>query len=88
MKLAVNYLKRKQLKENSQGLLAKYILEHKYEINEMTIRALAEQAYVSTAVATRLAKDFGCSGFSDVKIGDFGRGYADFTSTKSYELLA
>ncbi len=67
MKSAVSYLKKMQLKENSQGLLAKYILEHKDQIKQMTVRELAEQAYVSTASATRLAKGYGCSGYSEFK---------------------
>lgn len=67
MQSVVSCLKRKQLKKNSQGLLAKYILEHKNEIEQLTVRELAERAFVSTAAATRLAKDCGFKGFSEFK---------------------
>lgn len=67
MKSVISYLQRKQLEDSSQGQLAKFILEYKYDINSLTVRDLAEKAYVSTAVATRLAKGNGYSGYTELK---------------------
>ena len=36
-----------------------YVLEHKHEIRNMTIRALAEAAHVSTATVSRFCKKTG-----------------------------
>lgn len=67
MKSIISYLQRKQLEENSQAQLAKFILNYKGDINELTVRDLAQKAFVSTAVATRLAKDCGYKGYNEFK---------------------
>ncbi len=67
MKSIINYLQVKQLEENSQGRLAKFIVDYQGDITQLTVRQLAEQAYVSTAVATRLAKECGFKGYNEFK---------------------
>lgn len=67
MKSVISFLQKKQLEENSQGRLAKYILEYEGDIKDLTVRDLASRAYVSTAVATRLARDCGCKGYNELK---------------------
>ncbi len=44
-----------------------YVLSHKNEIRNMTIRALAEAAHVSTATVSRFCKKTGCEGYSEFK---------------------
>lgn len=67
MRSVISYLQRKQLEDSSQGRLAKFILEYKHDIGSLTVRDLAQKAYVSTAVATRLAKDCGYYGYTELK---------------------
>ncbi len=67
MKSILSYLQCKQLEDNSQAQLAKFILEYKGDINQLTVRDLAQKAYVSSAVPTRLAKECGYKGYSEFK---------------------
>lgn len=67
MKSIISYLQRKRLEDNSQAQLARFILEYQGDLNLLTVRDLARQAFVSTAVATRLAKDCGYKGYSEFK---------------------
>ncbi|WOO89575.1 MurR/RpiR family transcriptional regulator [Mollicutes bacterium LVI A0078] len=67
MKSVISYLQRKQLEETSQGQLAKFILEYKDDISTLTVRELTQKAYVSSAAATRLAKSYGYSGYTELK---------------------
>ncbi len=67
MKSIISYLKKKQLEDNSQAQLARFILEYQGDINLLTVRDLTEKAYVSSAVPTRLAKECGYKGYSEFK---------------------
>ncbi len=52
---------------NSQGRLARYLLE-KDDVTNMKIQDLMEECYISVATATRLSKKIGLKGFGELKV--------------------
>ena len=45
----------------------KYVLNHRAQVEKMTIRQLATQAHVSTSTISRCCEKLGCEGFSEFK---------------------
>ncbi|KRM24582.1 MurR/RpiR family transcriptional regulator [Latilactobacillus graminis] len=45
----------------------KYVLNHRAQVEKMTIRQLATQAHVSTSTISRFCEKLGCEGFSEFK---------------------
>lgn len=53
---------------NLEMLVYSYIMEHKTEIQYMTIRELAEAVHVSTSTVIRFCKKAGCEGYSEFRV--------------------
>ncbi len=52
---------------NSQGRLARYLLE-KDDVTNLKIQDLMDECYISVATATRLSKKVGLKGFGELKV--------------------
>ncbi len=55
------------LERNSQGRLARYLIE-KEDVTNLKIHDLMEECYISVATATRLAQKIGLKGFGELKV--------------------
>lgn len=53
---------------NNMGLLARYILDYDGDIADLKISKICDELYISIASATRLSKQLGLDGFSQLKI--------------------
>ena len=49
-------------------LVYSYVMEHKKEVQFMTIRELAEAVHVSTSTIVRFCKKVGCDGYSEFRV--------------------
>lgn len=52
---------------SSEQIIADYILENKYDIQNMSTRDIAKNTYTSSATIVRFAQKLGYTGFSDLK---------------------
>jgi len=66
MNTLIEKLEKKSLNKNSQGKLARFLLELD-SFENLTIKELTDQTGISVATATRLAKSVGLSGFVELK---------------------
>ncbi|MDO5415940.1 MAG: MurR/RpiR family transcriptional regulator [Lachnospiraceae bacterium] len=53
---------------NLEMLVYSYIMEHKTEIQYMTIRELADAVHVSTSTVIRFCRKTGCDGYSEFRV--------------------
>lgn len=53
---------------NNQGKLAQFLLDYKGDFNDLKIRMICDELYVSIATATRLAKRLNLNGFNELRI--------------------
>lgn len=53
---------------NLEMLVYSYIMEHKQEVQFMTVRELAQAVHVSTSTVIRFCKKAGCDGYSEFRI--------------------
>lgn len=67
MKSVISLLQQKQLEKNNQAIVTKHMLLYKEDIGSLTIRQLAERAFVSTATVSRLAQSCGFKGYTELK---------------------
>ncbi len=63
----IERLEEVSFERNSQGRLARYLLE-KEDVTNMKIQDLMDECYISVATATRLAKKVGLKGFGELKV--------------------
>ena len=49
-------------------LVYSYIMEHKEEVQYMTIRELSQAVHVSTSTVIRFCKKAGCDGYSEFRV--------------------
>ena len=49
-------------------LVYNYVIEHRQEVQYMTIRELAEAVHVSTSTVVRFCKKTGCDGYSEFRV--------------------
>lgn len=49
-------------------LVYNYVMEHRHEVQYMTIRELAEAVHVSTSTVVRFCKKAGCDGYSEFRV--------------------
>ncbi|MDO4670086.1 MAG: MurR/RpiR family transcriptional regulator [Aerococcus sp.] len=61
--MLIDQLENKTNFTNTEAVVARYILEHLLEINDMTIVDLAKQTYTSKSTIIRFCKKLGLSGF-------------------------
>ena len=66
--MIIEKLEQKEGLTNTEKLLAKYILGHAEEVLKMTIRQLAEAAFVSPPTVSRLCQKLETDGFSHFKV--------------------
>lgn len=57
-----------QLYNDLEMLVYNYVMEHKEEVQYMTIRELAEAVHVSTSTIVRFCKKTGCDGYSEFRV--------------------
>lgn len=55
------------LKDDVMYTIAQYILEHVYDIREMNIKSLSENAYVSTTSIIKFCQMLGFNSYSEFK---------------------
>ena len=53
---------------NLEMLVYNYVMEHRHEVQYMTIRELAEAVHVSTSTVVRFCKKAGCDGYSEFRV--------------------
>ena len=51
----------------TEACVYNYVMQHKNQVLEESIRELADHVHVSTASVIRFCKKLGCSGFTDFK---------------------
>ena len=54
-------------------LVYSYIMEHKEEVQYMTIRELSQAVHVSTSTVIRFCKKAGCDGYSEFRVDVYKR---------------
>ncbi len=54
--------------DKNMGILANYLLNYNGDFNDLKIKNICDELYISIASATRLAKKLGFNGFSDLKV--------------------